>query len=59
MWCAADNHDYMCHLRATGFLDSNFNQTVIDKISNFQEMSPNFAYSQKSYFLKYNLAFLD
>ena len=25
MWCAAYNHNYMCHIRAKGFLDSNFN----------------------------------
>ena len=33
---------------AKGFLDSNFNQGVIDKISNFQEMVPSFTYTQKS-----------
>ena len=38
---AADNHNYMCHIWAKGFLDSNFNQVVIDKISNFQEIAPN------------------
>ena len=31
-----------------GFLDSNFNKAVIDKISNFHEIVPNFTYSQKS-----------
>ena len=25
MWCAADNHNYMCYICAKGFLDSNFN----------------------------------
>ena len=25
MWCAADNHNYMCHIYAKGFLDLNFN----------------------------------
>ena len=35
-------------------LDSNFNLAVIDKISNFQEIAPNFTYLQKSHFLKYN-----
>ena len=24
MWCAADNHNYMCHICAKGVLDSNF-----------------------------------
>ena len=33
MWCVADNHDYMwCHICAKGFLDSNFNEAVIEKI---------------------------
>ena len=33
---------------AKGFVDSNFNQVVIDKILDFQEISQNFTYSQKS-----------
>ena len=24
MWCAADNHNYLCHICAKGLLDSNF-----------------------------------
>ena len=54
MWCAAYNHNYMCHIRAKGFLDSNFNLAlaVIDKISNFQEIAPNFTFSQKIVILK-------
>ena len=28
-------------------LDSNFNEAVIDKISNFHEIAPNFTNSQK------------
>ena len=28
-------------------------------MSNFQEITPNFTYSQKSWFLKYNWNFLD
>ena len=47
MWCAADNHNYICHICAKGFLDSNFNKAVIDKISNFHEIAPNFTYSLK------------
>ena len=36
-----------------GFLDLNFNQAIIDKISNFHEIAPNFrTYSQKSYLWK-------
>ena len=48
MCCAADNHNYMCRACAKEFLDSNFNEAVIDKISNFHENAPNFTYSQKS-----------
>ena len=39
MCCAADNHNNMCHTCAKEFLDSNFNQAVIDKISNFHEIA--------------------
>ena len=52
----------MCHICANffaGFLDSNFNEAVIDKLTNFQEIAPNFTYSQKSLFLKYNWNFVD
>ena len=48
MRCAVGNHNYMCHICAKGFLDLNLNYAVIDKISNFQEIVPNFTYSQKS-----------
>ena len=50
MWCATDNHNYMCHICAKGVLDSNFNQAVMDKISNINEIAPNFTYSQKIIF---------
>ena len=36
MWCAAGNYKYMSIISANGFLDSNLNYAVIDKISNFQ-----------------------
>ena len=54
--CAANIHNYMCHICAKGFLDLNFNQAVLDKIPNFHEIAPNFTYSQKFFifFLKYN-----
>ena len=42
MLCAADNHCYMYHICAKGFIDLNFNQAVIDKLSNFQVIAPNF-----------------
>ena len=38
MWCTVDTRKYMRHILAKGFLDSNFNYEVIDKISNFQEI---------------------
>ena len=59
MWCVADNHSYMCHMCAKEFLDSNFDKAVIAKISNFHEIAPNFTYSQKLWFFKYNWNFLD
>ena len=46
MWCAADNHKYVPI--AKGSLDLNYNQAVIDKISNFHESAPNFTYSKNS-----------
>ena len=46
MWCAADNVKITCYICAKELLDSNFNQAVIDKISNFNEIAPNFTYSQ-------------
>ena len=39
MWCAADNHNNMCHICAKGFSDSNFNSAVIDKISNLHKIA--------------------
>ena len=48
IWFAEDNHSCMCHIYAKGFLDSNFNEAVIDKISIFHEIAPNFTFSQKS-----------
>ena len=34
----------MGHICAKEFLDTNFNQVVINKISNFHEIAPNFTY---------------
>ena len=42
MWCAEDNHSYMCHICAKGFLDSNFNEAVIDKNIHFSRKCPKF-----------------
>ena len=47
MWCVVINYNHMRHICANGFLVSNFNLAVIDKISIFQEIAPNFTYSQK------------
>ena len=44
MFCAADNYNCMCHTCAKGFLDSNFDEAVTDKISNFNEIVPNSTY---------------
>ena len=44
MWCAADKHNYMCHICSKGFLDSRVNKALIDKISNFHEIAQNFIY---------------
>ena len=48
MWCAADNDNYMCRICAKEVSDLNLNWAVIDKISNFHDIAPNFTYSQKS-----------
>ena len=48
MCCASDNCKYMCHTFAKEFLNSNFNEAVIDKISIFQDIAPNFTFSQIS-----------
>ena len=45
---AADNHSYMCHICTKGFLYSNFNFAVINKILNFHEIAQKFTKSQKS-----------
>ena len=48
MCSASDNYNYMCHTCAKEFLNSSFNKAVIDKISNFQDIAPNFTFSQIS-----------
>ena len=50
VWCAADNHNYVCHMCKRIFRF----EAVIDKISNFHKIAPNFKYSQKLQFLKYH-----
>ena len=57
--CASDNRNYMCHTCAKEFSNSSFNKVVIDKISNFQDIAPNFTFSQKWLFFKYICNFLD
>ena len=52
MCCAADNHNYMCHICAREFLDSNFNQAVIDKYPIFSKL-PQISHIHKNHnFLK-------
>ena len=48
MWFASDNHNNICHMCAKELLDSNFNLADIYKLSIFNEIAPNFPYSQKS-----------
>ena len=50
MWCAADNHNYLCHICAKEFSNLNFNKAVIDKISILHEITPNFTHSQNRIF---------
>ena len=51
MLCAEENHSFMYHICAKGFLDSSINKAIIDKISFlFQEIAPYLTYSQKPYF---------
>ena len=44
MLCVAGSQVFMCHIWVKGFLDLNFNEEVIDKISNFHKITPNFTY---------------
>ena len=46
--CAPDNHNNICHTCAKEILNSSFNYAVIDKISNFHDIAPNFTFSQIS-----------
>ena len=39
MWDAVDNLNHMCHMCGKGILDPNFNKAVIDKISDFNEIT--------------------
>ena len=50
IWFAEDDHSFMCHICAKGFLNSNFNEAVIDKISVLTKLPQNFTFSQKSQF---------
>ena len=38
MWCAADNHNYTCHICAKGFLDLNFNKQLLTKYQIFKKL---------------------
>ena len=45
--CTGDDHNYMSNMCAKELPDLNFNLSVIGKISIFQQIVPNFTYSQK------------
>ena len=57
MSCATENCIRMYRPCTKETLDSNFNEGVINKISNFQEITPNFTY--KRVIFKYGWNFLD
>ena len=48
MCCAADNHNDLCHICAKEFLDSNFNQAVIDQVSFFFTKLPQISHIYKN-----------
>ena len=44
IWCLV-NHNYMCHICAKGYyIDSNFNEAVINKVSTYHEIALNLTY---------------
>ena len=45
MWCVVDNHNFICHICAKGFVDCNFSY-ISQNISIFREIAPNFTYSE-------------
>ena len=47
MWCAENNHSHMCK-RIFLHFNTLIKHAVIDKISIFRKIAPNFTYSQKS-----------
>ena len=53
----ADIHNNTCHICAKGCLDSNFDLAVIDKMSNFLKIAPNFTFLQNSSFLSIIIIF--
>ena len=48
MLYVADNHNYMCHICAIEFLDSNFNQAVIENIYQFFIKWPQISHTHKN-----------
>ena len=44
LWCAVGNHNYLCHMCARGFLDSNLIKSLLTK-HQFHEIGPNLKYS--------------
>ena len=46
---AADNHNYMCHIYAKGFLDSNLNK-LLKKYQIFKKLTQISHINEKAYF---------
>ena len=51
MWYGVDNYNHMYHICAKGFLDSNFNEASLDKISIFHEF-PQISHTHKNRYFK-------
>ena len=47
MWCVVDNHNYMCHICAKGFLVSSFDKAVIEKKNQFFTNLPQISHTHK------------
>ena len=61
MWCTAGYHNFMSHICAKGFLDSNFDYAVFDKISLFfkRNCSKIHIFTQIEFFKSLIVIFLD
>ena len=50
MWCAVDNHNYVCHICAKGFLNSNLSNYLQN--TNFFTKLPQISHTHKNRSLK-------